>query len=298
MEWLAYLIFPVLVLLLYALHRKVPTWVLVIAWWVALAPLLWRGSLTIDPYYTELWGSVIRVLTEFTAGAITYLIVLRLIPRARAILRRAWSAAPPSSRCSCRCWSSRSGLPGNWTTAQSPITLAIRMPSRCRRTSISGSCRPSSSGSEPWLCRAADRPLARHGHPDPGRRGLVLALHDAPGVVRRMARGNERDRHRVWPHLRAVCRLAIAGAFVIAWLMWRIVEEPCRRWMRRLAGARAIARRRRPRIRRRGARSPTAEILAVEDGFDVVSVQQSRREDHLAGAHHHERRGDPIERHA
>ncbi|MFZ8926993.1 MAG: acyltransferase family protein, partial [Candidatus Nanopelagicales bacterium] len=63
MEWLAYLIFPVLVLLLYALHRKVPTWVLVIAWWVALAPLLWRGSLTIDPYYTELWGSVIRVLT-------------------------------------------------------------------------------------------------------------------------------------------------------------------------------------------------------------------------------------------
>jgi peptidoglycan/LPS O-acetylase OafA/YrhL len=35
--------------------------------------------------------------------------------------------------------------------------------------------------------------------------------------------------------------LAIAGAFVIAWLMWRLVEEPCRRWMRRLVGVRPIA---------------------------------------------------------
>lgn len=80
MEWLAYLFFPLLVLLLYLLHKRVPTPVLLLAWLAAMAPLLWRGSLTIDPYYTDLWGSVIRVLTEFTAGAITYLIVLRLIP--------------------------------------------------------------------------------------------------------------------------------------------------------------------------------------------------------------------------
>ena len=125
MEWLAYLIFPVLVLLLYALHRKVPTWVLVIAWWVALAPLLWRGSLTIDPYYTELWGSVIRVLTEFTAGAITYLIVLRLIPQ---------GASDPSTRVERGATIVSVLMPllvvagavflGNWTTAQSPITLS------------------------------------------------------------------------------------------------------------------------------------------------------------------------------
>jgi peptidoglycan/LPS O-acetylase OafA/YrhL len=35
--------------------------------------------------------------------------------------------------------------------------------------------------------------------------------------------------------------LAIAGSFVIAWLMWRIVEEPCRRWMRKLIGVKAVA---------------------------------------------------------
>mgnify|MGYP006200401501 CR=1 FL=1 len=41
-------------MLLFALHKRVPTPVLVLAWFVALAPLLWRGSLTVDPYYTDL----------------------------------------------------------------------------------------------------------------------------------------------------------------------------------------------------------------------------------------------------
>jgi len=35
--------------------------------------------------------------------------------------------------------------------------------------------------------------------------------------------------------------LAIAGAFVVAWLMWRIVEEPCRRFMRKAVGVRPVA---------------------------------------------------------
>ena len=97
---------------------------LVLAWFVALAPLLWRGSLTIDPYYTDLWGSVIRVLTEFTAGAITYLIVLRLIPS---------GASDPSPRVERAATAVSVLMPllvvaaavflGNWTTAQSPITL-------------------------------------------------------------------------------------------------------------------------------------------------------------------------------
>ena len=80
MEWLAYLIFPLLILVLLALHKRAAMPVLIVAWFVALLPLLIRGSYTVDPYYTDLWGSVVRVLTEFTAGAITYLIVLRFIP--------------------------------------------------------------------------------------------------------------------------------------------------------------------------------------------------------------------------
>ena len=35
--------------------------------------------------------------------------------------------------------------------------------------------------------------------------------------------------------------VAIVGSFGIAWLMWRIVEEPCRRFMRKAVGVRAVA---------------------------------------------------------
>jgi len=35
--------------------------------------------------------------------------------------------------------------------------------------------------------------------------------------------------------------VAIAGSFVIAWLMWRIVEEPCRKIMRRAVGVKPVA---------------------------------------------------------
>ena len=45
-------------------------------------PLLWYGiTYTGDAYYISGWGSTIRILTEFTAGAITYLIVARLTGR-------------------------------------------------------------------------------------------------------------------------------------------------------------------------------------------------------------------------
>jgi peptidoglycan/LPS O-acetylase OafA/YrhL len=35
--------------------------------------------------------------------------------------------------------------------------------------------------------------------------------------------------------------LAIAGSFLIAYAMWRIVEEPCRRIMRNAVGVRPVA---------------------------------------------------------
>ncbi|MEK9735871.1 MAG: hypothetical protein VW239_00945, partial [Candidatus Nanopelagicales bacterium] len=35
--------------------------------------------------------------------------------------------------------------------------------------------------------------------------------------------------------------VAIVGAFVIAYFMWRIVEEPCRKFMRKMVGVKAIA---------------------------------------------------------
>ena len=72
MEWLAYLVFPLLVLLLWVMHRKIATPLLVVAWFAVMTPLIIYGLSTSDPYYTDNWGSTYRILTEFTAGAITY----------------------------------------------------------------------------------------------------------------------------------------------------------------------------------------------------------------------------------
>ena len=243
MEWLAYLLFPLLVLLLFALHKRVPTPVLVLAWFVALAPLLWRGSLTIDPYYTDLWGSVIRVLTEFTAGAITYLIVLRFIPA---------GASDPSPRVERAATTVSVIMPllvvagavflGNWTTAQSPITLndpdAEPLPPFFHLWLVPlliiwiGALALSRRGQARWL----------------GTDTLILG-----GVVSYSLYMTHLVWFGVWragmnavgiesgPVYAVSVILAIAGAFVIAWLMWRIVEEPCRRWMRRLIGVKAVA---------------------------------------------------------
>jgi peptidoglycan/LPS O-acetylase OafA/YrhL len=83
MEWLAYLLFPLLVLVLWRMHKHFPTFLLIVAWIVVLTPLVIYGLGTSDPYYSNNWGSTYRVLTEFTAGAITFLIVERFKNTAR-----------------------------------------------------------------------------------------------------------------------------------------------------------------------------------------------------------------------
>ena len=84
MEWLAYLIFPFMALVLWRMHKHSPTWALCLLWIMSLTPLVIYGLGSSDPYYTENWGSTYRVLTAFTAGAISYLIVDRLRDSDRA----------------------------------------------------------------------------------------------------------------------------------------------------------------------------------------------------------------------
>jgi len=84
MEWLAYLIFPFMALVLWRMHKHLPTWALCLFWIMSLTPLVIYGLGSSDPYYTENWGSTYRVLTAFTAGAISYLIVDRLRDSVRA----------------------------------------------------------------------------------------------------------------------------------------------------------------------------------------------------------------------
>ena len=243
MEWLAYLLFPLLVLLLFALHKRVPTPVLFLAWGLALAPLLWRGSLTLDPYYTDLWGSVIRVLTEFTAGAITYLIVLRFIPT---------GASDPTPRVEKAATAVSWLMPllvvggavflGNWTAAQSPLTLND----------------PDAEPLPPYFHLWLVPPLIIWiGALALSRRGQARWLGTDTLILGGVVSYSLYMTHLVWfgvwragmnavgiesgPLYALSVILAIAGSFVIAWLMWRIVEEPCRRWMRRLIGVKSVA---------------------------------------------------------
>jgi len=243
MEWLAYLLFPLLVLLLYVLHKRVPTAVLVLAWFLALAPLLWRGSLTLDPYYTDLWGSVIRVLSEFTAGAITYLIVLRCIPEGSPDPRpRVERTATVVSVLMPLLVVAGAVFLGNWTTAQSPITLndpeAEPLPPFFHLWLV-----------PPLIVWIGALALSRHGQARwLGTDTLILG-----GVVSYSLYMTHLVWFGVWragmnavgiesgPLYAVSVVLAIAGSFVIAWLMWRIVEEPCRRWMRKLIGVKAVA---------------------------------------------------------
>ena len=73
-EWLAYLLFPIGVLVLFRL-RNLPTVVLGVAAMALMAPIAWAYLSTGSPYYP--WSWVVRILCGFSAGALMYLAVRR-----------------------------------------------------------------------------------------------------------------------------------------------------------------------------------------------------------------------------
>ena len=240
MEWLAYLIFPLLILLIWVFYRRVSTAVLVIAWVVVLIPVIVYGLKTSDAYYTDNWGSTYRILCEFTAGAITYLIVRRFLPDA---------AADPKPRIQKLASTLSIVLPliviagavllGNLPAAQPPTTNlsadAEALPPYFHLLLV------------PFL-------IAWIGALALSRRGLARTLSTRTMVLGGFISYSLYMTHLVWfglwragmnavgidgGALYAIGLLGlIAGALAIAWLMWRFVEEPAREWMRALAGAR------------------------------------------------------------
>jgi peptidoglycan/LPS O-acetylase OafA/YrhL len=79
MEWLAYLFFPLVALVLWRVKDRLAAPALALAAFLGLTPLLWIGfTRTNDPFLTQGWASSIRVLTEFIAGAFVYLVVRKL----------------------------------------------------------------------------------------------------------------------------------------------------------------------------------------------------------------------------
>lgn len=241
MEWLAYLIFPLLALLLWVIHRRVATAAIVVLWVAALAPLVAYGLGTTDSYYTDHWGSTIRILTEFTAGALTYLIVRRLLPD---------GAVDPVARVErIATWLSVL-LPlaviagaivlGSWSAAQPPAPVGA------------------SADAEPlppyYHLLLVPLLIAWIGALALSRRGLSRALSTRALVLGGFISYSLYMTHLVWFGLWKAGMSAahitggvlydvgvmalLAGALVIAWLMWRVVEEPAREWMRTIVGAR------------------------------------------------------------
>ncbi len=239
MEWLAYLLFPLLILILWRVHEKVPTGWLAVIWVAVLVPLLVYGTGHSDPYYTDNWGSTYRILTEFTAGAITYLIVARLIPadgsdpkaRVQKLATTLSIACPTIVVLGCivlnRVATFQPPLPENVSADAEALPPYYHL----------------------WLVPFL---IVWIGALALSRTGLAKFLSTDRLVLGGFISYSLYMTHLVWYGLwragmkavginggllYAVGFIAlVVGAILIAWAMWKWVEEPAREWMRSKVG--------------------------------------------------------------
>ncbi|MEI8056760.1 MAG: acyltransferase [Actinomycetes bacterium] len=244
MEWLAYLIFPLLVLLLFRFHRKLPTSAIAAAWGVVLLPLLIYGiAYGADPYYISDWGSTLRILTEFTAGALTYLVVERF-----------WNQTEQGPR-------PRVERLATTLSVALPVVIVLGSVLLGRVSSLQWS-----TSDLPDTPNAADLPPKWHlilvplliawiGSLALSSRGVSKFLSTDKLILGGFISFSLYMTHTVWYGLwRAAMKVVgisggplyaigavglFVGAFVIAWLMWRFIEEPAREWMRSRSGERS-----------------------------------------------------------
>lgn len=231
MEWLAYLLFPLLALVVFRFRERLSTGWIAAAWVVVLVPLIWYGIVyTGDNYYISGWGSTIRILTEFTAGALTYLIVMRLTePRTKPRVERLATTL----------------------SVVLPVLLVVAAVVLCRVGAFQW---PGANENEPPKYHLVLVPLlvAWIGALAVSQRGLSRWLSTDKLLLGGYISYSLYMTHTVWYGLwrTALSKAGIDGgpvyalgvvvligaALVIAWLMWRYVEEPARVWMRKRIG--------------------------------------------------------------
>lgn len=242
MEWLAYLLFPLLVLALFRFRDKVPTRGLVLLWCLVLVPLLWYGVAYYgDPYYISDWGSTIRILTEFTAGGLTYLIVLRhwsatdgVRPRVER-LATTLSIVLPLVVVGAALFLGHVGAL-QWTVSDLPDTPnAADLPPKYHLVLVPvliawiGALALTNRGPSRWL--STDR-LVLGGF-------ISFSLYMTHTVWYGLWRAGMSAVHIKGGVLYLISFVGlVVGAILIAWLMWKYVEEPAREWMRRRTGER------------------------------------------------------------
>lgn len=242
MEWLAYLLFPLLVLALFRFRDKVPTRGLVLLWCLVLVPLLWYGVAYYgDPYYISDWGSTIRILTEFTAGGLTYLIVLRhwsatdgVRPRVER-LATTLSIVLPLVVVGAALFLGHVGAL-QWTVSDLPDTPnAADLPPKYHLVLVPvliawiGALALTNRGPSRWL--STDR-LVLGGF-------ISFSLYMTHTVWYGLWRAGMSAVHIKGGVLYLISFVGlVVGAILIAWLMWKYIEEPAREWMRRRTGER------------------------------------------------------------
>jgi len=242
MEWLAYLLFPLLALVLWRMRDRMPLRVLALVWVAVLLPLVVYGTGQSDPYYTDNWGSTIRILTEFTAGAVTYLIVARLI---------ADGGGEPSERAR--------RLSGALAVA-CPVVIVLGCVVLNRvgafQPPVPATVSPDAEALPPyyhlWLVPVL---IVWIGALALARNGVTRFLSTDKLVLGGFISYSLYMTHLVWYGLWRAAMKAVGinggilyaagfvalvlGALIIAWLMWRFIEEPAREWMRSRVGVRA-----------------------------------------------------------
>ncbi len=240
MEWLAYLLFPLLVLVLWRFHQRLSTMLLGAAWLVVLTPLMIFAFGRSDPYYTDNWGSTYRILTEFTAGAITYLLVARFIPEGNTgprdrieRLATTISVAAPVLIIVGAIVLGR--IPSLQPPATSTAVDAEPLPPYLHLLLVPllilwiGSLALSRRGLSRWL--SGDR-IVLGGF-------ISYSLYMTHLVVFGLWRAALKAAGISGGLVYALAVVAlVAGALLVAWAMWRWVEEPAREWMRGRIGAR------------------------------------------------------------
>jgi peptidoglycan/LPS O-acetylase OafA/YrhL len=278
MEWLAYLVFPLLVLLLWVLHRKVAAPVLVVAWLLALTPLIVYGLSTTDPYYTDNWGSTYRILTEFTAGAITYLMVCRLLPGDRL----SEPATPSIERTA-----SVMAVVLPLLVVAGAVFLGQWGPAQAPQANLGADAEPLPPYYHLLLVPLL---ILWIGALALSRRGLARFLSTRALVLGGFISYSLYMTHLVWfglwragmravgidggPGYALAVVVLVAGALVLAWLMWRFVEEPAREWMRGFVGVR--------RTPTEEAGEAIAETAADADSAEPVDVATSATDPFVA----------------
>lgn len=246
MEWLAYLLFPLFVLLVWRLRDRLPAWALAAASFACLVPLLVVGlTRDYDPFLGKDWGSTIRILTEFAAGAFVYLFVRRVsggervsrvatgfavaIPVAIVVLGLVLGNVDSLQWCQLAGGGGYGtcGTPGftELLTDEAPQGYVVIVP---LLIAWIGALALTNRGPSRVLAKPA---LVLGGY-------ISYSLYMVHMVWYQVWRAGMDVAGIESGPLYLVATIALfAGAIGLAYLMWRLIEEPAREWLRSRLGA-------------------------------------------------------------